>query len=90
MAGHLPQIGELGSNPSIVEYFITGILTSAVWVGRINGDSADCKSAASGTTGSIPVQPTKNLALLIIMAVNWFCNPEAVVRFHQRAPVDSV
>ena len=29
------------------------------WGRRINGDSADCKSAASGTTGSIPVFPTK-------------------------------
>ena len=38
------------------------------WVGRINGDSVDCKSAAAGTTGSIPVQPTKYRSLMLTVA----------------------
>ena len=29
------------------------------WGRSINGDAVDCKSAAYGTTGSIPVFPTK-------------------------------
>ena len=29
-----------------------------IWSGSINGDAVDCKSAAFGTTGSIPVHST--------------------------------
>lgn len=34
-----------------------------IWSGRINGDSVDCKSAASGMTGSIPVHSTKQYGI---------------------------
>ena len=71
---------------------VKGGCTRCPWRSVFNGLEASMvmqwivNPPPSGTTGSIPVQPTKSFALLIIMVVNWFCNPEVVVRSHQRAP----
>ena len=47
-------------------------------------NTTDCDSV---NMGSIPIHLPKVLALLIIMVVDWFCNPGVVVRFHQGAPI---
>jgi hypothetical protein len=56
------------------------------WMSGLNRHPAKVLFVEIRAVGSNPTVTAKQLALLIIMVVDWFCNPGVAVRFCQGAP----